>query len=103
MSHATTYDAADLAFDPAAHPELYDGVRTRRIFGFLVDAAVVIFLMVVAYRRHRHFGRLHLRARLVPHPSDLAGGSDPLCGADPRRPLLRHARHALHGHRNPHG
>ena len=49
MTHATTLDANDLALDPLAHPELYDGVRTRRIFAFLVDAAVVFFLMVVAY------------------------------------------------------
>ena len=35
------------------HPERYDGVRTRRIFAFLVDAAVVFFLMVVAYVVHR--------------------------------------------------
>jgi uncharacterized RDD family membrane protein YckC len=37
-----------MAFDPAAQPELYDGVRTRRIFAFLVDAAVILFLMVLA-------------------------------------------------------
>jgi len=29
MSHATTLDANELAYDPAVHPELYDGVRTR--------------------------------------------------------------------------
>lgn len=49
MSHATILDADDLAFDPAVHPELYDGVRTRRIFAFLIDAAVVLFLMIVAF------------------------------------------------------
>jgi uncharacterized RDD family membrane protein YckC len=49
MSHATTLDAGELAYDPAVHPELYEGVRTRRIFAFVVDAAVVLFLMVVAF------------------------------------------------------
>jgi uncharacterized RDD family membrane protein YckC len=49
MSHATTLDAGELAYDPAVHPELYEGVRTRRIFAFVVDAMVVLFLMVVAF------------------------------------------------------
>lgn len=46
----TAYDmgAAELEFDPAVHPERYDGVRTRRSFAFLVDAAVIFFLMVLA-------------------------------------------------------
>jgi uncharacterized RDD family membrane protein YckC len=46
---ATTYDAHALATDPQAHPELYDGVRTRRIFAFLVDATIVLALMIVAF------------------------------------------------------
>jgi uncharacterized RDD family membrane protein YckC len=49
MSDATTLDAAALATDPVTHPELYDGVRTRRIFAFLVDATIVLALMVVAF------------------------------------------------------
>jgi uncharacterized RDD family membrane protein YckC len=49
MSQTTTLDARDLAFDPAVHPELYDGVRTRRIFAFLIDAAVILVLMLAAY------------------------------------------------------
>jgi uncharacterized RDD family membrane protein YckC len=49
MSHvAATLDAGELAYDPAVHPERYEGVRTRRSFAFLVDAAVVLFLMLVA-------------------------------------------------------
>lgn len=43
-----THDTRTMAFDPAVRPELYDGVRTRRIFAFLVDAAVIFFLMVLA-------------------------------------------------------
>jgi uncharacterized RDD family membrane protein YckC len=42
-----TFDGGDLALDPAAHPERYDGVRSRRIFAFLIDAAVILFLMLV--------------------------------------------------------
>lgn len=49
MPQATTLDANDIALDPLAHPELYDGVRTRRIFAFFVDAAIILCLMVVAY------------------------------------------------------
>jgi len=49
MSQTITTDSRELAYDPAIRPELYDGVRTRRIFAFLVDAAVILFLMVAAY------------------------------------------------------
>lgn len=49
MSQSMTIDARELEYDPGVHPERYDGVRTRRIFAFLIDAAVVLFLMVVAY------------------------------------------------------
>ncbi len=49
MTHAPTIDSRELAYDPLVHPELYDGVRTRRIFAFLVDATLVLFLMVVAF------------------------------------------------------
>ncbi len=49
MTNATTIDAGELAFDPATHPEVYEGVRTRRTFAFLIDAAIIVFLMVVAY------------------------------------------------------
>ena len=44
----TTLDGRDLHFDPAVRPELYDGVRTRRIFAFLIDAAVILALMLGA-------------------------------------------------------
>lgn len=49
MSQTTTLDAGELAYDPAVHPEIYDGVRTRRSFAFLIDVAVIFFLMVAAY------------------------------------------------------
>ena len=49
MSHAVTLDAGELNLDPTIHPEVYDGVRTRRSFAFLIDAAVVLFVMVAAY------------------------------------------------------
>lgn len=47
MSH-TTLDAREMALDPALHPELYDGVRSRRIFAFLIDAAIILVLMILA-------------------------------------------------------
>jgi len=49
MSQAITLDAGELNFDPAVHPELYEGIRIRRSFAFLIDVAVVFFLMVLAY------------------------------------------------------
>jgi uncharacterized RDD family membrane protein YckC len=48
MSQTITLDAGELAYDPVVHPERYVGVRSRRIFAFLVDAAVILLLMVVA-------------------------------------------------------
>lgn len=40
--------AGELAYDPGLHPERYYGVRSRRIFAFLIDSAVILFLMLVA-------------------------------------------------------
>ena len=48
MSQTSILDAGELEFDPAVHPERYEGVRTRRSFAFLIDAAVVLVLMAVA-------------------------------------------------------
>ena len=47
-STATPYETPQRLFDPAVRPELFDGVRSRRIMGFLVDASVILFLMVLA-------------------------------------------------------
>jgi uncharacterized RDD family membrane protein YckC len=41
-----TIDAGELAYDPVAHPERFHGVRSRRIFAFLIDSAVILFLML---------------------------------------------------------
>jgi uncharacterized RDD family membrane protein YckC len=49
MSDVLTLDATELEFDPAVHPERYDGVRTRRIFAFLIDSALILALMIAAY------------------------------------------------------
>jgi uncharacterized RDD family membrane protein YckC len=49
MSQITVADDLDRRFaEPTLHPERYEGVRTRRTFAFLVDAAVILFLMLVA-------------------------------------------------------
>jgi uncharacterized RDD family membrane protein YckC len=44
-----TYATIDtgLAFDPAVHPERYEGVRSRRSFAFLIDASVIFVLMLL--------------------------------------------------------
>jgi uncharacterized RDD family membrane protein YckC len=49
MSQTITLDAGELQYDPAIHPELYEGVRTRRAFAFLIDFSVIVVLMVAAY------------------------------------------------------
>lgn len=43
-----TFDAGELSLDPAVHPERYEGVRSRRVFAFLIDASMILFLMLVA-------------------------------------------------------
>ena len=43
-----TIDTGDTQVDPAAHPERYHGVRSRRMFAFLVDVSVILLLMLVA-------------------------------------------------------
>ncbi len=48
MSQTTILDAGELEFDPAVHPERYEGVRSRRSFAFLIDAAMILVLMAVA-------------------------------------------------------
>ena len=48
MTDATVIDDREMAYDPAVHPELFDGVRTRRIFAFFIDACFILALMVVA-------------------------------------------------------
>lgn len=49
MSQTITLDAGELHYDPTIHPELYEGVRTRRAFAFLIDFSVIVALMVAAY------------------------------------------------------
>jgi uncharacterized RDD family membrane protein YckC len=49
MNQTITLDAGELNYDPAIHPELYEGVRSRRAFAFLIDFAMILALMVVAY------------------------------------------------------
>ena len=48
MSDTTILDGRTAAFDPAIRPELYDGVRSRRTFAFLIDVAVILFLELAA-------------------------------------------------------
>lgn len=37
------------AYDPVAEPWLFEGVRTRRIFGFLIDVVVLSILFTIAF------------------------------------------------------
>lgn len=42
------FQSGGFAYDPTVRPDRYEGVRSRRVFAFLIDAAVVLFLMLVA-------------------------------------------------------
>lgn len=49
MSAETTSDyARQEAFDPVRNPELFSGVRSRRIFAFLVDVVIIALLTLGA-------------------------------------------------------
>jgi uncharacterized RDD family membrane protein YckC len=48
MSEATVIDERQMAYDPALLPDLFDGVRTRRISAFFIDACFILALMVMA-------------------------------------------------------
>jgi uncharacterized RDD family membrane protein YckC len=49
MSQTIAFDPREIDGDPVVRPERYEGVRTRRIFAFVVDAALILFLMAAAY------------------------------------------------------
>jgi uncharacterized RDD family membrane protein YckC len=36
------------AYDPGAHPELYDGVLSKRVVAFIADAIIIVLLMIPA-------------------------------------------------------
>jgi uncharacterized RDD family membrane protein YckC len=49
MTDATAPDyLGDAALDPQAHPERYEGVRSRRVFALMIDVTVILFLMLLA-------------------------------------------------------
>ena len=48
LTQTATYPGTTLAFGPASVPEAYEGVRTRRIFAFLIDAVFILFWMLLA-------------------------------------------------------
>ena len=47
-SYATSTEVKPFAYDPATNPELFDGVRTRRIIAFLIDVVIIAFPVAVA-------------------------------------------------------
>ena len=49
MSQSIAFDPREIDGDRVVRPERYEGVRTRRIFAFVVDAALILFLMAAAY------------------------------------------------------
>ena len=49
QTYAPNLDPIALDLDPAVHPERYEGVRSRRILAFLLDATAILLLMVLAF------------------------------------------------------
>ncbi len=49
QTYAPSIDRTEFALDPAAHPERYEGVRSRRMLAFLLDATAILLLMLVAF------------------------------------------------------
>jgi len=47
-SYATSPELRPFVYDPATNPELFDGVRTRRIFAFLIDAIIILAPVALA-------------------------------------------------------
>ncbi|WP_420411084.1 RDD family protein [Roseibium sp.] len=45
---ASSYSSRQDAFDPLLQPELFEGVRSRRIFAFFIDAFVIALLTMGA-------------------------------------------------------
>lgn len=45
---ASSYSPRQDAFDPVQHPELFEGVRSRRIFAFFIDVIVIALLTFAA-------------------------------------------------------
>lgn len=45
---ASSYTPRQDAFDPVQHPELFAGVRSRRMFAFLIDVVVIALLTFAA-------------------------------------------------------
>lgn len=43
----TSSDARPHAYDPAVHPEYFEGVLARRIFAFFIDALIILVPMAV--------------------------------------------------------
>ena len=102
MTYTTTLDAAELSVDPAVHPERFEGVRSRRSFAFLVDAAMVLFLMLVATVVIAVFGLFTFGLGWLLFPIVWPAVAVLYTVLTLGRARLGHARHAFHGHRDPH-
>lgn len=46
---STTHDRPTYTADPLSDWRLFDGVRTRRVFAFLIDAVLIALMTILAY------------------------------------------------------
>lgn len=45
---ATGSERSRYAYDPAGHPDLFDGVLSKRVVAFVADAIIIVLLMIPA-------------------------------------------------------
>ena len=93
------------AYDPAANPELFEGVLARRLLAFVIDLIIlampVVFLaMFIFVVGVVTFGLGFVFYALL-HPGDGALGAV-LLRRDAGQPAFGDHRHARHGYRNAH-
>ena len=98
-------DVKPHAYDPAANPELFEGVLARRVVAFVIDFLIIAVPIVLGAHVHFRLRHRHAGARLGALLAAAAGLGDlghRLFRGHPRRPALGHHRHAGHGSGNAH-
>ncbi len=99
-------DVKPHAYDPAANPELFDGVLARRFVAFVIDVIILAIPLIVAWVFIFVFGIVTLGLGWALYWADVAdlGGVGAVL-LRLRRSAARHSRHdrhARHGNRNAH-
>ena len=98
-------DAKPHAYDPAANPELFEGVLTRRVVAFVIDLIIIAIPLVAGVDVHLRVRMVTFGPRLGAVLAVVAGFGDlgaVLLRPDAGQRRIRHHRHARHGNGNAH-